>query len=116
VLQLARQNHTGVPGSSSHQPEAVLSLRMIDATNGWALTVNPVLRTTDGGSHWTNVTPPHTSFSKGSGAEFFTASLAWVATQQADATTVHILADDGWWAELAASSGSNSLRQTDDLH
>jgi len=91
VLQLARQNRTGVPGSSSHQPEAVLSLRMIDATNGWALTVNAVLRTTDGGSHWTNVTPPHTSFSKGSVAEFFTASLAWVATQQADAAAVHIL-------------------------
>ncbi|HLZ81611.1 MAG TPA: hypothetical protein VKP04_08265, partial [Ktedonobacteraceae bacterium] len=31
VLHMARQRSNGVAGSSSHQPQAVLSLRMIDA-------------------------------------------------------------------------------------
>ena len=48
VLHLARQNSTGVLGSSSDQPKDVITLHMIDATNGWALQ-NAVLRTTDGG-------------------------------------------------------------------
>lgn len=42
--------------SSSLHP--LLSLHMFDATTGWAQTDQKILRTTDGGAHWQNVTPP----------------------------------------------------------
>ncbi|HEY6407441.1 MAG TPA: hypothetical protein VIY29_08235 [Ktedonobacteraceae bacterium] len=84
VLNLAHQNRTG---SSSQQPEVVTSLHMIDATTGWALTANKVLRTTDGGNHWMDVTPLHTPLSRGSIADFQTASLAWIAIRQANTAT-----------------------------
>ncbi|HEY6406244.1 MAG TPA: hypothetical protein VIY29_02130, partial [Ktedonobacteraceae bacterium] len=120
VLQLARQNSTGGAGSSTHQPESVTSLRMIDATNGWALTASAVLRTTDGGSHWRNVTPPQTSLSQGSTADFFTASLAWVVTQQANAATVHILrtTDGGqtWQQSMVQTSSVKQMTFIDAQH
>lgn len=36
---------------------AIHSLRMFDATTGWAATSDRLLRTTDGGIHWRDVTP-----------------------------------------------------------
>lgn len=120
VLHLARQNSTGVPGSSSDQPKDVISLHMIDATNGWALTANAVLRTTDGGSHWTNITPPHTSFSQGSVADFQSASLAWVTTGQTNAATVLILrtTDGGqtWQQSMVQASFVRQMTFIDAQH
>jgi photosystem II stability/assembly factor-like uncharacterized protein len=37
---------------------AVRSLRLFDATTGWAATTDRLLRTTDGALHWRDVTPP----------------------------------------------------------
>jgi photosystem II stability/assembly factor-like uncharacterized protein len=120
VLQLARQNSTGGAGSSLHQPEAVTSLHMLDATNGWALTASAVLRTTDGGSHWRNVTPPHMSFSQGSIADFFTVSLAWIAVPQAGAAAVHNwrTTDGGqsWQQSMVQASSVKQMTFTDAQH
>jgi len=48
--------------TASFVPAAVVgsvrSLRMFDATTGWAATTDRLLRTTDGALHWRDVTPP----------------------------------------------------------
>jgi photosystem II stability/assembly factor-like uncharacterized protein len=64
---------------------------MIDLTAGWALSEHAVLRTTDGGLQWKNVTPPNTLLTRESIAEFLTASLAWVATPRTNGTTTQVL-------------------------
>src|SRR2546421_12561390 len=37
-----------------------IGIRMLDKSNGWALTTSSILRTSDGGVHWRNVTPTNT--------------------------------------------------------
>jgi photosystem II stability/assembly factor-like uncharacterized protein len=64
---------------------------MIDTMTGWALSEHAVLRTTDGGIHWKNVSPPKTTVTRNSIAEFRTASMAWLAIPQAQATSTQIL-------------------------
>ncbi len=90
TLNLAHQSHTGGPRTPPDPTEVPTSLHMIDATTGWVLTENAVLRTTDGGSHWKNVTPANTSLSPGSVADFHTDSLAWIVTRQAGASTAQV--------------------------
>ena len=73
------------------------SLHMIDARTGWLLSKQAVLRTTDGGSHWQNVSPPHSRLTQDSIADFFSASLAWIAIPRTNAATTQIVhtADGG---------------------
>ena len=82
-----QQTHTVTP-ATSFVPTAVVgaisSLRMFDATTGWAATSDRVLRTGDGGFHWQDVTPPAppgTSLSSLTGLAMFprSAAEAWVA-------------------------------------
>jgi photosystem II stability/assembly factor-like uncharacterized protein len=97
VLSLARRSSEGTPGNTLHPSKLVggsgslISLHMIDLTTGWALSEHAVLRTTDGGLQWKNVTPPNTLLTRESIAEFLTASLTWVATSQANGTTTQVL-------------------------
>ncbi|HVB20991.1 MAG TPA: YCF48-related protein [Ktedonobacteraceae bacterium] len=68
----------------------LISFRMIDTTTGWAFTKpnlytvgGYILRTTDGGQHWQNVSPHYTTGSQyddGEATAFFNASTAWVVT------------------------------------
>jgi photosystem II stability/assembly factor-like uncharacterized protein len=53
---------------------------MFTATTGWAATVDRVLRTTDGGRDWLDVTPPATAASSPQGVAAFPVSVAeaWV--------------------------------------
>jgi len=75
----------------------LFSLHMLDATTGWALSDQAVLRTTDGGIHWKNVTPSKTTPTQNSVADFQTASMAWIAIPKANTTTTQVLhtADGG---------------------
>lgn len=94
VLSRAHQSSTSNPGSAQKPAGgsvALLSLHMIDTMTGWALSEHAVLRTTDGGIHWKNVSPPNTTLTLNSIAEFCTASMAWVAIPQAQATSTQIL-------------------------
>src|SRR6266446_5997503 len=109
VLNLARRSSEGTPGNTPHHSKPVggssslISLHMIDPTTGWALSEHAVLRTTDGGLQWKNVTPPYTHLGLGSVAEFYTASLAWVAIPQANSSEVKVLhtADGGQtWQQI----------------
>jgi len=82
---------TPTPGSS--QGFGLTSIHMIDATTGWA--EGPVakgwrvLRTTDGGLHWQDVTPPAPLAAVGGElpAFFLNASVAWVAAPEGDGST-----------------------------
>ena len=61
---------------------AIQSVRMVNQTTGWAATANTtmILRTVNGGNHWTNVTP-HYSVTKPQSfvATFKDAQHGWVA-------------------------------------
>ncbi len=93
VLTSAHHNSFGRPGNISNQFGAVSSIHMLDAETGWAMTgKDRIVRTTDGGVHWKNVTPnyPATANQQSVVAAFLTASSAWVAVSSADATTTAI--------------------------
>ena len=54
-------------------------LRMLNELDGWAITENAILRTTDGGSTWYNVSPQGvTEFGYGTANTFLNASQAWI--------------------------------------
>ncbi len=82
------------PSSSPVSPQTtklpIIALHMIDASTGWAFT-HPnlyavggyILRTTDGGLHWKNVSPPYSSgqqYDDGETTVFLSPSIAWVVT------------------------------------
>src|SRR5205807_4838126 len=97
VLTRAHQNSVGGPGNTLNLSKlaggigSLFSLHMIDPTTGWALSEHAVLRTTDGGLQWKNVTPPNIQLTRESMADFLTASLAWVTTPQTNGTTTQVL-------------------------
>ncbi len=47
----------GVNGPDCAEQASLLSFRMLDSSHGWALNVNAILKTSDGGRDWTCVTP-----------------------------------------------------------
>src|SRR2546427_10801676 len=77
VLNLARRSNVGTPGNTLHPSKlaggsgTLISLHMIDPFTGWALGEHAVLRTSDGGLQWKNVTPPHSVLTRESIADFF---------------------------------------------
>jgi photosystem II stability/assembly factor-like uncharacterized protein len=78
---------TASPTVSTNQ--VIPSIQMFDATTGWALTDQAVLRTTDGGVAWRDVTPAKgtvTQLLQGGAADFITASIAWVAVPTPERT------------------------------
>ena len=90
----------------------MFSLHMIDPTTGWALSEHGILRTTDGGLHWINVTPSGAMITRESVASFLTASLAWVATPQANGATSQIVATtDGGQTWQQSSVPAVDLKQ-----
>jgi photosystem II stability/assembly factor-like uncharacterized protein len=97
VLNLARRSSQGTPGTTPQPSKlaggsgSLISLHMNDLTTGWALSEHAVLRTTDGGLQWKNVTPQNILLRRESIAAFLTASLAWVTTPQANGTTAQVL-------------------------
>src|SRR5271157_2851376 len=124
----------GAPVSSA---PAFTMLRMIDATNGWAITDTGVVRTNDGGATWHDVTPSGvTKLGFGIPFYFLDANHGWVvatdssnpssgtlyrtqdggATWQSSAvnflmgTMVFVNASNGWMmADLGAGAGSDAV-------
>ena len=59
-------------------PDATF-LHMLNELDGWAIAENAIIRTTDGGSTWYNVSPQGvTEFGYGTANTFLSASQAWV--------------------------------------
>lgn len=91
----ATTSHTSTAAVTPSPPPTtksppLIALHMSDASTGWALT-RPnlyseggyILRTSDGGQHWKNVSPPYSSgqqYDDGEATEFLTSSIAWVVT------------------------------------
>ncbi len=104
----------------------ITSLHMVDAQSGWVLTDAGVLRTTDGGTHWADVTPkPESSARPGPGA-FLDANTAWVVfSKDGDMPETIFATSDGgktWHSTQVPSSDPNTapyvtaLQFIDPLH
>ncbi len=82
------QKPTLVPTQTPSGPvsSGMAYIQMFDANTGWAITEqNNILHTTDGGNHWQDVTPPsidrpQVPFSPNLTYDFFSPSVAWVAS------------------------------------
>ena len=66
---------------------SVTTIHMFDAATGWAATVDRLLRTSDGGGHWRDVTPPAPAWTSQPHIVAFprSASDAWVVRVLMDA-------------------------------
>lgn len=104
-------------GSTLH---AVRSFLMNDATTGWMLTEQTVLRTSDGGRHWKNVTPVRLQLSAKSVVVFHSAMLAWIAVPQETKATIQVwrTSDGGttWQSSSLAASFPRAVAFVDALH
>ncbi len=55
------------------------AISMLDARNGWALTKSALLKTADGGLHWTDVTPARAELNQSARGQFLNTQDAWIA-------------------------------------
>jgi photosystem II stability/assembly factor-like uncharacterized protein len=55
------------------------ALRMLDSSNGWALSSRSILQTTDGGIHWDDVTPVNAGLNPLARGQFMNRQYAWIA-------------------------------------
>jgi photosystem II stability/assembly factor-like uncharacterized protein len=101
LLLVLTRSHRSSPGSTSAKVagglSTLLSIHMLDAATGWALTDHAVLYTSDGAVHWKDVTPAGIPLSQSSIADFRTASVASIATPRPDGASTQVLhtADGG---------------------
>jgi len=68
-------NHTY---RSSKPTVPLTAIRMLDKVHGWALTSTSVLKTSDGGIHWSDVTSPNFPVHPGLTGAFMSQNEAWV--------------------------------------
>jgi len=94
---------TQAPSVPSIANLPITSAHMLDALHGWALTDTDVLKTTNGESRWTDVTPKGTRVlgNSGSGAAFLNARRAWVACSLPHSTAVDVYATMNGGGDLA---------------
>jgi photosystem II stability/assembly factor-like uncharacterized protein len=52
---------------------------MVDLHNGWALMASSILKTTDGGRHWKDVTPANAGLNQNARGQFLNTQDAWIA-------------------------------------
>ncbi|BCL78123.1 hypothetical protein ccbrp13_05880 [Ktedonobacteria bacterium brp13] len=95
-------------------------IRMTDATHGWALDNDNVLKTSDGGKTWVALTPNGAVISPGTHADFMNALYAWFTMPNGNANTmtlfytttggatwnssiIHEAAPDGGWLTFVSN-------------
>lgn len=67
---------------------------MLDTSNGWALSAQSVLKTTDGGVHWQDVTPANAAINQFAMGNFLNGQYAWIAVpppQQTEGPGITVL-------------------------
>lgn len=122
VLNRAQLSHVGsphVPAVSSALLTSLLTLHMLDDTTGWALDTHAVLRTTNGGQQWSDVTPPNALLQPSSSTEFRTATQAWIATPRTNATIEVFFTSDGgqhWHSSMIPAAMPRQISFVDALH
>ena len=92
---------TSQPGTRYVGPTFPIPVKMIDPNNGWA---TGALRTTDGGAHWRDVSPPSLPDRQGGAPEFYLdLNHAWQGQTFADHVVIFRTADGGrTWQHGAA--------------
>jgi len=65
----------------------ITSIHMVDSTAGWAQTADRLLRTVDGGAHWTDVSPPGAGGSGHPATAFLGSSAAWIVPEPRSGST-----------------------------
>jgi photosystem II stability/assembly factor-like uncharacterized protein len=92
---------TSQPGTGYVRPTFSFPVKMIDGNTGWA---TGALRTTDGGAHWEDVSPPSLPNRQGDAAEFYLDSNhAWQGQTFAGHVVIFRTADGGrTWQQGAA--------------
>lgn len=104
--------------------QALQAIQMIDTTTGWAVTTanqapfytHHILRTTDGGTAWQDVTPAyaHSTQAVGDVEDFLSASLAWVAIAPDNgtpSTQVYRTSDGGQTWQVSTVPATSQLGQ-----
>lgn len=94
LLLILNRTHSSSVGTSTKPgggPTTLRSLHMIDASTGWALSTQSILRTTDGGVHWKDVTASGAALTRSTIADFLNAGVASVATPGPNATSIQVL-------------------------
>lgn len=95
-------------------------LRMFNELDGWAITENTILRTTDGGFTWYNVSPQGvTEFGYGTANTFLNATQAWVmvadASDPSGSGLLYRTSDGGLtWTVYPVPFGGGDLAFTDE--
>ncbi len=92
---------TSQPGTGYVRPTFLFPVKMIDPNNGWA---SGALRTTDGGAHWRDVSPPSLPNRQSDAPEFYLdLNHAWQGQAFADHVVIFRTADGGrTWQQGAA--------------
>ena len=97
VFNLAHQHGKGAPVKKqtpvvAKQAGSISNIHMIDATTGWALTNQAILRTVDGGTSWKDVAPAQFPGGTGHSSALvaLTASTAWVAVVRPGAADMQV--------------------------
>ena len=57
----------------------LIAIRMLNTNDGWALAASSILKTTDGGVHWQDVTPANAGLNSSARGQFMNAQYAWIA-------------------------------------
>lgn len=121
-----RPTNTPTRPANAH-PALLNSVHMFDTQQGWALSehdeISPVVygivRTTDGGQFWQDVTPRDYTL-HWSLANFLSPQMAWVVTPQRDTQTTQILrtTDGGktWQGSTIATNGVSAIDFLDSQH
>lgn len=98
----------------------ITSLHMLNELDGWAISDNAVMRTTDGGLTWYNVSPQGvTSLGYGTAHTFLNTSQAWVLIADANdpmgAGLLYRTSDGGLsWTTYPVPFGGGALAFTDE--
>ena len=128
VLSHARQSATGnnkVAGTTWQRQSQLIGIHMFDATTGWAEgSGGTILRTTDGGIHWKDVTPqqiPHMTLWSGRN-QYINTTTAWIAVTvnkdnslyfRPSVTTLAFHTTDGGqtWQQATLNTGGNLVKE-----
>jgi photosystem II stability/assembly factor-like uncharacterized protein len=106
LLQINAAGRTGNPAWAD-APAPLISIHMVDAGTGWALTEKRLLRTTDGGTRWVDVTPQRSSLTRESAGDFLDGFTAWLSIPRHETGTIEIIrtADGGrTWRPMILST------------
>ncbi len=91
----ATTNGTTATTTGTTDTISFTGIRMLDQSNGWALTSSTILKTSDGGVHWKNVTPTNITLSPTAKGDFMSDTYAWVVNTSQNNTLSVLHTSDG---------------------